>query len=71
MSAATPAVTSIVPELTEVRSGDVKVSVRGPTVPRIASPAKVARPFEEVLTIVVPDRLPPPVAMVTVIGTPA
>jgi hypothetical protein len=71
MRAAAPGERSIVPEVTGSRSGELKVRVRGLASPLMASWVKVACPVEDVLTVVVPIRLPPPVAMDAVTGIPA
>jgi hypothetical protein len=69
MVAAAPEERSMFPDVTGVRLGEVKVRVRGPAVPPIANWVKVACPLEDVLTVLVPVRPPPPVARATVTGT--
>ena len=65
-----PAVIVIVPEVTLVIPVEAKVSVRGPTVPVIRNPLKIAAPVALVTTVAVPPSVPPPLEMLAVTVTP-
>ncbi len=69
--AAGPAVSSTVPDEMPVRPGAEKPNVRAPASPGDREPVKVAMPEPLVVAVVVPPRVPPPVAIWTVMTTPA
>ena len=65
-----PADSVMVSELTPVIPAAENPSVRAPMVPLMERLVKVATPLALVLTLVVPPRVPPPVAMLAVTDTP-
>ncbi|MBK8006655.1 MAG: hypothetical protein IPK12_22955 [Gemmatimonadetes bacterium] len=68
---AVPAPMVMVPELTPVRPGALKASVRPPELPLMARSVKLATPLALLCWVSVPPSVPPPVAMAAVTGTPA
>src|SRR5688500_20325184 len=65
-----PAVRPIGVEVAPERPGEENARVRLPTSPEIERSVKLATPAALVFTVMVPPRVPPPLAMATVTGTP-
>src|SRR5687768_9107329 len=65
-----PAVRVIDVEVAPGRPGEENARVRLPTSPEIERSVKLATPAASVFTVAVPPRVPPPLAMATVTGTP-
>ena len=68
--AAAGAVTSMVPDVTPVRPVALNRRVRGPGDPVMRRSVKTACPLAPVVRVVVPPRVPPPLAMATVTAMP-
>ena len=65
-----PEVVKAMLETAGVRLPEANCSVRLPGVPLIERPLKVATPDVLVVAVVVPPRVPPPLAMVALTTTP-
>ncbi len=70
MDTAAPTPTATGPEVAEAKPSAAKMSVRMPGRPRMERSVKVTVPLALLATLVVPPRVPPPVAICTVTTTP-